>query len=72
MTGILGVIIIYIYSMIAYYSTVVHSTLKGINDLEWQMCKDAWSCFVFAINSGLRSGGGIGDTIAQPNPNDNS
>lgn len=32
------------------------------------MCENAWRCFGFILNTGLRQGGGIGDALSFPNP----
>jgi len=62
MTAILGVVVIYIYGMIGYYIPMVHSTLSP-QQLQVPLCVDAFNCFLFALNLGLRSGGGVGDIV---------
>ena len=75
MTGILGVIVMFIYSMIGYYSS---STFRDhmiyTNQIGWDnqqtlyLCDSPIHCFMFVVNIGLRSGGGVGDSVKQPIP----
>ena len=67
MTGLLGLIIMYIYAMIAFYDPIVHSTINN-NQMGIPLCIDAFNCFLFAVNMGLRAGGGVGDVADQPSP----
>lgn len=65
MTGILGVVIIAIFSSMAYFSSM-KSTLIFVEDDNFQMCTNYPHCFLTMLGFGLRSGGGIGDTLLYP------
>lgn len=67
MTGILGVVIIFIYSMLAFYSQYVRSTMETLEYGE-PICDTPIMCFMFVVNVGLRAGGGVGEPLIQPNP----
>jgi len=60
LTALLGIILIYIYTMIAffYFSNMYNS--PGLD------CASLFSCTVTTINYGIRSGGGIGDALDPP------
>lgn len=66
MTGMLGIIIIYIYSAICYiflydtyYDDAVHSGL--LNRKGDSVCQSMMHCFLSSLNLGLRGGGGVGE-----------
>ena len=63
MTGILGAVVIYIYAMIGYYETTLHSTMNANTDFGPVACTDAFNCFLWFANIGLRTGGGVGETL---------
>ncbi|EGR32413.1 inositol -triphosphate type 3, putative [Ichthyophthirius multifiliis] len=65
MTSILGVCVIYVYSMIAYFTPLQHSLIYNDNE-EFQVCKNAKDCFLIFLDLGLRNGGGIGDVFFYP------
>ncbi|KAJ3075203.1 hypothetical protein HDU98_008929 [Podochytrium sp. JEL0797] len=60
-TVILGVIIIYIYSVLAFvYFRHAFDESAGLH------CHSLFSCFLTVLSYGLRSGGGIGELLAVP------
>ncbi|KAI9249172.1 hypothetical protein BDA99DRAFT_575816 [Phascolomyces articulosus] len=65
-TGILGVIVVYIHSVVAYiFFRSEFDVTKGLH------CSSLTQCFVTALSHGVRSGGGIGDILepdAQEDP----
>ena len=68
MTAMLGVIIIYIYSTLAY--TFVYDTYfdEGINTgllnrMGDSICQSMLHCFLSTFNYGVRGGGGVGDFL---------
>lgn len=68
MTAMLGIIIIYIYSAIAFiflfdtfYDDQVHAGL--LNRKGDSICQSMMHCFLSTINYGLRGGGGIGEFL---------
>ncbi|CAD8205015.1 unnamed protein product [Paramecium pentaurelia] len=75
MTALLGVLIMYLYSLVAYQSTDFKQQLKegdnnGIDEssdsYDQTVCYSAFQCLVFVIHQGLRAGGGIGDVLEAP------
>ena len=77
MTGILGVIVMFIYSMIGYYgSNNFRNNMIFSNQVGWDnsenlyLCDTPIHCFMFVVNIGLRSGGGVGDNVKQPMPSE--
>lgn len=67
MTGLLGIVIMYIYSMFGFYSQTLHSTMiAAFNTAGYEvpLCVDPLNCFMMMLNMGLRAGGGIGDILA--------
>ncbi|CAD8112241.1 unnamed protein product [Paramecium sonneborni] len=73
MTVLLGVLIMYLYSLIAYQSTDFKEQLKEGNSasdesdsLDSTVCYSAFQCLIFVIHQGLRAGGGIGDVLVAP------
>ena len=68
MTAMLGFIIIYIYSAVAFiflfdtfYDDQVHAGL--LNRKGDSICQSMMHCFLSTINYGLRGGGGIGEFL---------
>jgi len=57
LTALLGVILIYIYSMVAFWYFSIYYSADGLD------CTTLWTCTVTTVNYGIRSGGGIGDTL---------
>lgn len=79
MTGILGVIVMFIYSMVGYYGSndfrenMIYTNLIGWdNDKTLYLCDTPLHCFMFVVNIGLRSGGGVGESVKQPIPTEDS
>lgn len=73
MTGVLGIIVMFIYSMIGFYASedfrnnMVFDQQVGINnDENLYLCDSPLRCFMFVVNMGLRAGGGVGEVIKQP------
>ncbi|CAD8120276.1 unnamed protein product [Paramecium sonneborni] len=73
MTALLGVLIMYLYSLVAYQSTDFKEQLKEgdgssevFDPLDQTVCYSAFQCLVFVIHQGLRAGGGIGDVLEAP------
>ncbi|KAI8365871.1 hypothetical protein EDC96DRAFT_509091 [Choanephora cucurbitarum] len=57
-TALLGIIVIYIHSIIAYmYFRTEFDTSKGL------FCGSLSECFITVLSHGVRSGGGIGDIL---------
>ena len=67
MTVLLGLVIMYIYSMFSFYNPALHKTMILSEDNK-PICYNPVNCFCFVLNLGMRSGGGIGDLIIQPHP----
>ena len=65
MTGLLGVIILYIFASLTFFSNMKNTTLF-IEDSSLAMCSNYMHCFLTMLGFGMRSGGGIGDVIAYP------
>lgn len=68
MTAMLGIIIIYIYSVFAY--TYIADMYHDDDIERWignrrgkSVCMDMLHCFLSTINYGLRMGGGIGEFL---------
>ncbi|EGR33363.1 hypothetical protein IMG5_055060 [Ichthyophthirius multifiliis] len=66
---ILGIILLFIYSTIAFYSSI-KQTFKYNNNPELEICNSPWDCFLFILGQALRQGGGIGDIVQMPDPFD--
>jgi len=67
MTGLLGIILIYIYAVVGYFFLNDYFTF-GTQD----QCSSMFHCFMTTINWGLRMGGGIGDVLIESHWNDQS
>lgn len=61
MTAVLGIVIVYIYAIVAFYVKSINETFVYTAYPDYNICDSAWNCFTFMMNIGLRSGGGIGD-----------
>eukprot|EP00945_MAST-04E_sp_MAST-4E-sp1_P005254 g5254.t1 len=57
-----GIYLLYIFSMFNFYFYA--------GDMPNNECDSLLTCFVFTINMGVRSGGGIGDVLAEPSLDD--
>ena len=69
MTGLLGIIFIYIFTSVTYFSYLKETMVFVENsppDYVQSMCTNYIHCFLTMIGFGLRSGGGIGETIEYP------
>jgi len=69
MTAMLGVLILYLYSLFAYFyiADQYHddNIERWINNERGQsVCMDMLHCFLSTFNYGLRMGGGLGDFLA--------
>jgi hypothetical protein len=63
MTAMLGIIIIYIY---AFWGFSIDTDIyfdSAIGMYGENQCQSLWHCFLTTLNLGLRSGGGISDTL---------
>jgi inositol 1,4,5-triphosphate receptor type 3 len=65
MTGILGVILIWIFTSMTYF-TSMKSTTIFVEDPTFSMCSNYPHCFLTFLGFGMRSGGGIGEQIFYP------
>jgi len=68
MTAMLGVILIYIYSVFAYTfvaDTYYDDNINGglLNRKGDSICQNMLHCFLSTFNYGLRAGGGIGEFL---------
>lgn len=69
MTCILGIVVIYVYAMIAYFQSAIKDSLVYFgDDKSLPICKNAKHCFLIFLDMGLRNGGGIGDVFLYPAP----
>jgi len=57
LTALLGISLIYCYSMIGFYF------FRDMYDLAGVDCSSVFSCTVNTIDNGIRNGGGIGDAL---------
>jgi len=58
MTVVLGILIIYVYAVLGFFAV-----LEG--EVHDENCDSVFHCFLYAVNQGLRAGGGIGEAIGQ-------
>ena len=63
--SLLGVIIIYYYSLVAFSAFRDSYFSQGPSEL---VCRNLVECFLSTLNAGLRSGGGIGDALDYTDP----
>jgi len=63
-TGILGVIIVYLFSVVGYLF-LRDVFLLDVDDTEERVCDSLLMCIVTSMNHGLRNGGGIGDVLKE-------
>ncbi|EAR99593.3 inositol 1,4,5-trisphosphate receptor type 3 (macronuclear) [Tetrahymena thermophila SB210] len=71
LTGILGCILLTIYSNIAYYS-YLSETIVYKEDENLPICHSPFACFLFMAGLGLRQDGGVGNILVDPDPYDYS
>jgi hypothetical protein len=63
MTAVLGFVIIYIY---AFWGFLIDRDMyydSTIGTAGENQCQSLWQCFLFTLNYGFRSGGGVGDVL---------
>ncbi|KAL4475530.1 hypothetical protein ABPG72_009219 [Tetrahymena utriculariae] len=73
MTVVLEVTLIYIYSMIGYFSPTLKETFLYYGpgtDEHYNICNNAITCFSTFLNQGIRAGGGIADYLYTPSQDD--
>jgi len=63
LTGFLVLVIIYIYSMVAFFSFSDDYLHTGDNGVVGVECETLFKCWLSTILWGVRSGGGIGDVL---------
>ncbi|EGR32545.1 hypothetical protein IMG5_078330 [Ichthyophthirius multifiliis] len=69
MTVVLGIVVIYIYAMLAYFiPSIKDSLIYYGDDKTLPICKNAKDCLLIFLDMGLRNGGGIGDVFLYPSP----
>ncbi|EGR28280.1 inositol -trisphosphate receptor, putative [Ichthyophthirius multifiliis] len=65
-------IIVYIYSISAYFSNDLKNSFQfNGNNNNLQVCGNKLDCFLLFLNLGLRNGGGIGESFDQVYPGQN-
>ena len=64
-TFIFGIIQIFIYTSVTYFSRL-RQFLTFIDSDELEMCENFFHCFMMTLNFGMRSGGGIGEALLYP------
>jgi len=62
-TALLGVIMIYIYSILGFFFVDDVYYNGDINGVGERQCSSMLQCYLTTLNWGLRNGGGIGDTL---------
>lgn len=62
-TALLGVIMIYIYSILGFFFVDDAYYNGDINGTGERQCESMLQCYLTTLNWGLRNGGGIGDTL---------
>lgn len=65
MTGLLGVVFVFIFSSMTFFSSL-KDTMVFLEVDNFQMCTDYLHCFLTILNFGMRAGGGIGETLLYP------
>ena len=63
LTGLLGLILIYIYALLAF--NFIDASYYD-SDISERTCSTMFQCYITTLNWGLRNGGGIGDTLQKP------
>ena len=63
-TGVLGVIIVYLFSVVAFLFLRDDFVLE-VGDVPERTCDSLLLCIVTSMNQGLRNGGGIGDILKE-------
>ena len=76
MTALLGVIVIYVFASITYFAELKETMnyldnsdpdpATGDPGFTFSMCSSLPHCFLTVLNFGMRSGGGIGETLLYP------
>jgi len=57
LTALLGIILVYNFTMISFWYFSIYYTGDGL------ACTSLWTCFVTTLSYGIRSGGGIADVL---------
>ena len=65
LTAMLGLILIYVYSLIGFNFFDYHYYNSGLNNGE-SLCTSMLQCFISTLDLGLRFGGGIGESLVPP------
>ena len=68
-TGVLGVIIVYLFAVVAFLFLRDDFVLE-IDDSAERTCDSLLLCIVTSMNQGLRNGGGIGDILKERSTED--
>ena len=63
LTGLLGLILIYIYALLGF--NFIDASYYD-SDISERTCSTMFQCYITTLNWGLRNGGGIGDTLQKP------
>lgn len=63
MTSLLCSVIVYVYSILGFWAFRDMYVLETAGGGVDHMCDNVLDCFLFTLNNGLRSGGGIGDVL---------
>lgn len=66
LTTAFGLILIYTFTVVTYFSTL-RGKMKFIDDDDFEMCNNLFHCYLVMINFGSRTGGGIGEKVLYPN-----
>eukprot|EP00756_Hemistasia_phaeocysticola_P064159 Hpha_TRINITY_DN7570_c0_g2::TRINITY_DN7570_c0_g2_i1::g.18894::m.18894/K04958/ITPR1; inositol 1,4,5-triphosphate receptor type 1 len=66
LTALLGVIVVYLFSVGAYVFFSESMVHKVEGQADQQVCRTLASCFSYTLTNGVRSGGGIGDLMNDP------
>lgn len=64
LTSMLGVILIYIYSLVGFYFIDEMYYNSDVGPVGERSCTSMFHCYITTLNYGLRNGGGIGDVLA--------
>jgi len=66
LTGLLGLIMIYIYSIIGYNFIDNMYYDSDVSAHGERTCTSMLQCYLYTLNNGLKNGGGIGDALLKP------
>ena len=65
LTALFGLILVYAFTAVTYFTTM-RGKMKYTNDDNFEMCNSLFHCYLVMINFGVRTGGGIGETVLYP------